>query len=114
MTIQTIVSALTTAKFDVSLGKAPDGTKCPYVVLKEIEQPNFAADNKTYTETTSLRIVLVESEVHDWTLISTLKSELDKLGLTYSATLADDASEHVCESYYDIRFLGGIENGNRI
>lgn len=111
MTIQTLVSALTTAKFDVHLGKAPDGTACPYAVLKEITQPNFAADNKTFTETTSLRIVLVEDEVHNWTLISTLKSELDKLGLTYSVTFVDEPSEHVCESYYDLRFLGGIENG---
>ena len=111
MTIQSIVSALTTAKFDVHLHKAPNGTKCPYLVLTEIEQPNFAADNLTFTETTSLRIVMVEAEVHNWTLISTLKSKLDKLGLTYSVTLVDEPSEHVCESYYDIRFLGGIENG---
>ena len=73
MTIQTLVSLLTEAKFDVHLESAPDGTACPYVVLEDLTQPNFAADNGTYTEITSLRLTLVESEVHDWTLINTLK-----------------------------------------
>ena len=110
MTIETLKTMLENAKFDVSLGKAPKGTMCPYVVIRDIEQPNFAADNKTYIETTSLQIRLVESEVHDWALIDTLKGVLDQVPLTYSVTFIDDSSEHVCETYFDIRFLGGIKN----
>lgn len=111
MTIETLKTMLENAKFDVSLGKAPKGTMCPYVVIRDIVQPNFAADNKTYIETTSLQIRLVESEVHDWALIDTLKGVLDQVPLTYSVTFIDDSSEHVCETYFDIRFLGGIQNG---
>ena len=111
MTISSLYTLLTTEKFNVFFGEAPDGTACPYVVLTDIENPNFAADNKTFTETTSLRIRLVESEVHNWTLIDTLKSVLDGASLPYSVTFADDKSEHVCETYFDIRFLGGIQNG---
>lgn len=110
MTIETLKTMLENAKFDVSLGKAPKGTMCPYVVIRDIEQPNFAADNKTYIETTSLQIRLVESEVHDWALIDTLKGVLDQVPLTYSVTFIDNSSEHVCETYFDIRFLGGIKN----
>ena len=64
MSIESLVTLLTTAKFDVYLGEAPDGAACPYIVLTDVENPNFAADNKTYTETTSLRLRLVESEVN--------------------------------------------------
>ena len=111
MTIESLVKALTDAKFDVSFGSAPDGTACPYVVLRDVEQPNFAADNKTFTETTSIRIVLVESGIHSWSLIATLKGVLDTALLPYSVTFVDDPEERVCETYFDIRFLGGTENG---
>lgn len=111
MTISSLYTLLTTEKFNVFLGEAEDGTSCPYVVLTDINNPNFAADNKTFTETTSLRIRLVESEVHNWTLIDTLKSVLNNASLPYSVTYVDDNSEHVCETYFDIRFLGGIQNG---
>lgn len=111
MSIESLVTLLTTAKFDVYLGEAPDGAACPYIVLADVENPNFAADNKTYTETTSLRLRLVESEVHNWTLINTLKSVLDNASLPYSTTYVDDKAERVCESYFDLRFLGGIQNG---
>ena len=111
MTIEILKTMLENADFDVSLGKAPVGTACPYVVIRDIEQPNFAADNKNYVETTSLRIRLVESEVHDWSLIAKLKGVLDKVPLTYSVTYIEDSNEHVCETYFDIRFLGGIKNG---
>ena len=67
MTIQTLIKTLTDAHFDVHSGVAPDGTACPYLVLDDIEQPNFAADNRTYTETTSLRLVLDETVVMDFT-----------------------------------------------
>lgn len=110
MSISELATLLTTAKFDVHFGKAPDGTKCPYCVFTDIEEPNFAADNSVYQETTSLRIRLVESEVHDWTLIASLKSILNGASLPYSVTYADDSSEHVCETYFDIRFIGGISN----
>lgn len=110
MSIETLVTLLKTEKFDVHYGVAPDGTPCPYIVLTDIEHPNFAADNKTFTKTTSLRITLVESEVHDWTLISKLEKVLDSIPLPYSATDNQEPSEHVCESYYDISFLGGTEN----
>jgi hypothetical protein len=111
MTISSLKTLLEDAKFDVHLGSAPDGTACPYIVMRDIEQPNFAADNITYTETTSLRLDLVESEVHNWSLHSTLKGVLDNNSLPYSVTFVDDTSEHVCETYYDIRFQGGILNG---
>ena len=110
MSIESLKTLLETAKFNVNMHKAPDGTACPYIVMEEIEQPNFAADNKTYTETTSLRLRLVESEVHNWTLIDTLKTTLDGASLPYSVSYVDDSSEGVCESYFDIRFLGGIKN----
>lgn len=111
MSIESLVTLLTTAKFNVYLGKAPDETPCPYIVLTDLGNPNFAADNKTYTETTSLRLRLVESEVHDWNLHTTLKNTLDGASLPYSATFVDDSSENVCETYFDLRFLGGIQNG---
>lgn len=110
MTISSLVALLAEAKFDVYLGTAPDGTACPYLVLTDAEMPNFAADNKVYMETTSLRIKVVESEVHDWSLHSTLKSVLAGASLPYSVDFADDSDEHVCETYYDIRFIGGITN----
>ncbi len=110
MSIENIYTLLTTAKFNVFSGEADDGTPCPYVVLTNINNPNFAADNKTFTETTSLRIRLVESEVHNWELIDSLKKVLDDASLPYSVEYVDDSSEHVCETYFDIRFLGGITN----
>lgn len=110
MSIKNIYTLLTTAKFNVFFGKAPDGTLCPYIVLTDLSNPNFAADNKVYQETTSLRIKLVESEVHDWTLHTTLKNVLDGASLPYSVDFGDDSEEKACESYYDIRFIGGITN----
>lgn len=110
MSIETLKTLFETAKFNVFLNRAPDGTFCPYVVLDEVTHPNFAADNKTFTETTSLRITLVESEVHDWSLISSLKAVLDAIPLPYSSEDAQDTSEHVCETYFYISFLGGTKN----
>lgn len=110
MSISELKALLEDNKFDVHLNNAPAGTACPYIVMRDVENPNFAADNKTYTETTSLRLNLVESEVHNWSLHSTLKSILDENDLPYSVTYVDDTSEHVCETYFDIRFLGGILN----
>ena len=110
MSIETLVSDLTTAKFDVHYGVAPDGTACPYITLTDITHPNFAADDKTYTKTTSLRITLVESEVHNWNLHAELEKVLDSYPLPYSITDVQDPSEHVCETYYDISFLGGTKN----
>lgn len=112
MSIEELVTILTTAKFDVHLGEAPDGTECPYLVLTDITHPNFAADNKTFTKTTTLRLRLVESENHDWTLIQSLEDTLDAIPVPYTTTLVDAPEEHVCESYYDLTFLGGNKNGN--
>lgn len=110
MSIEELKSQLEENGFNVNLGVAPDGTACPYIVLRDITNPNFAADNKTFTETTSLRIRLIESEVHNWELIDLLKKVLDNASLPYSVEYVDDSSEHVCETYFDIRFLGGITN----
>ena len=110
MTVSDLVSLLETAKFDVYLGKAPDGTACPYVVLEDLTHPNFAADNSTFTKTTSLKITLVVSEVHDWTLISSLEALLDSIPLPYNSDSGEDTDEKACESYYYISFLGGIKN----
>lgn len=110
MSIEELYTALTTAKFDVHYGKAPIGTRCPYIVLEDITHPNFAADNKTFIKTTSLRITLVESEVHDWSLIGDLEAVLDSIPLPYSSEDVQEPSEHVCETYYDISFLGGNKN----
>lgn len=111
MTIQDLYTALKTAKFDAHYGEAPDGTKCPYIVLTDITHDNFAADNHTFAKTTELRLRLVESEVHDWTLIDTLEDLLDSLSLPYSVTDVQVPSEHVCEMYYDLAFQGGNTNG---
>ena len=110
MSIERLVTLLTTAKFNTFFGKAPEGTKCPYIVLTDISNPNFAADNTVFKETTSLRIKLVESEVHDWSLHAVLKSVLDGASLPYSVDFGEDSKESACESYYDIRFIGGITN----
>ena len=110
MSIESLVKLLTTAKFDVHLESAPDGTACPYIVLEDLTQPNFAADNETYSTITSLQLTLVESEVHNWTLISTLKGVLDGIPLPYSAEYIKDDTEHVCEVRFVISFLGGIED----
>lgn len=111
MSIEDLITNLTNNGFDAFYGSAPDGTYCPYVVLTEVNHPNFAADNKTWTKTTSLSLRLVESEVHDWTLINKLEVLLDDLNLPYQATDLQYPSEHVCEMNYDIRFLGGNTNG---
>lgn len=110
MSIEELKSQLEENGFNVNLGVAPDGTTCPYIVIRDVTNPNFAADNKTFTETTSLRIKLIESEVHNWELIDLLKKALDNASLPYSVEYVDDSSEHVCETYFDIRFLGGITN----
>ncbi len=110
MSIQDFVTTLTEAGFDVSLGEAPDGTVCPYIVLTDIEHPNFAADNKTFAKTTSLNLRLVESEVHDWALIQSLEELLDSIPLPYNSTDLRAPSEHVCEMNYEINFLGGNTN----
>lgn len=110
MSIETLYSLLTNAKFDVHLGKAPDGTACPYLVLKDITHPNFAADNRTFTKTTTLQLTLVESEVHDWKLIGDLEKVLDGIPLPYESADGQEPNEHVCETYYYISFLGGTEN----
>lgn len=110
MSISELKALLEIEKFDVHLGIAPDGTACPYIVFRDVTNPNFAADNKTYSETTSLRLNLVESEVRNWSLHSTLKGILDENSLPYSVTLVDDSDEHVTETYFDITFLGGILN----
>lgn len=111
MSIETLYTALTTAKFDVHFGEAPDGTACPYVVITDVMHPNFAAENKTYAKTTSLRLRLVESENHDWTLIRSLEDTLDAIPLPYTETDVNVPSEHVCETYFDLNFLGGNTNG---
>lgn len=110
MSIEELKSQLELNGFNVNLGVAPDGTACPYIVMRDVTNPNFAADNKTYTETTSLRLNLVESEVRNWSLHATLKGILDNNSLPYSVTLVDDSNEHVTETYFDITFLGGILN----
>ena len=110
MSIEELYTALTTAKFNVHYGKAPDGTACHYLVLEDVTHPNFAADNKTFIKTTSLRIKVVESEVHDWSLLKSLEDFLDTLSLPYSSEDVQESSEHVCETYYDISFLGGNKN----
>lgn len=112
MTIETLITELTNAGFNAFYGEAPDGTECPYVSLATITHPNFAADNQTFAETTTLNLRLVESEVHNWTLISTLEELLKKLQLPYNADDLQVPSEHVCEMNYEIRFLGGNTNGN--
>lgn len=104
MTIADLYTALTTAKFDVHYGEAPEGTKCPYVVFTNITHENFAADNKTFAKTTELRLRLIEAESHDWTLIATLEGVLDNLSLPYGSTDLQVPSEGVCETYYDIAF----------
>lgn len=111
MSIEELYTALTNAKFNASYGEADDGTECPYVVLTDISHPNFAADNKTSAKTTTLTLRLVEDGSHDWDLIEQLETLLDSLQLPYSATDLQDPTEHVCEMYYQIRFLGGNTNG---
>lgn len=111
MTIETLITELTNAGFNAFYGEAPDGTECPYASLATITHPNFAADNQTFAETTTLNLRLVESEVHNWTLISTLEELLKRLQLPYNATDLQVPSEHVCEMNYEIRFLGGNTNG---
>lgn len=111
MSIESLYSALEAKGFDTYLNTAPDGTECPYLVIEAIDHPNFFADNKTFTKTTSLRLRLVEAEVHDWSLIAKLEKALDDLGFPYSSEDVSDTAERVCETYYNINFLGGNKNG---
>ncbi len=111
MSIEELVTALTEAKFDVHLHQAPNGTPCPYLVIQDLDHPNFFADNRTFGKTTSLTLRLVESEVHDWNLVNSLEQTLDSLGLPYYSSDVSEPSEHVCESYYYINFYGGNKNG---
>lgn len=111
MSLEELVSAFDKAEFDVHLHQAPVGTSCPYLVMQDIDHPNFFADDRTFGKTTSLTLRLVESEVHDWDLIQTLEQTLDELGIPYYSADASEPSEHVCESYYYINFYGGNKNG---
>lgn len=111
MSIEDLIGALTDHDFNAFYGEAPDDTVCPYVVLTNITHPNFAADNHTFTKTTSLQLRLVESEYHDWNLIDTLEDLLDDLDLPYSSTDLRVPSERVCEMVYDLSFLGGNTHG---
>lgn len=110
MSIESLKTLLETAKFNVYLGKAEDGAVCPYVVMEDVTHPNFAADNQTYCKTTSLKLTVVESEVHDWNYLSTLETTLDGASLPYNSESVEDQEEHVCETYYYISFLGGTKN----
>lgn len=110
MTIESLVKTLTDAGFDTYLGSAPDGTRCPYVVLEDIEHENFGADNRVYQKTTELTIRLVESERHNFSLIDTMEDTLDSVGLFYSSEDVTDSHEHVCETHYQISFYGGNKN----
>lgn len=110
MSIESLVTLLESAGFNVFLGEADDGTVCPYVTLTNISHPNFGADNRTYVKTTSLQIRLVESEVHDWSLIATLEGALDSAEIFYESEDLRVPSEHICETIYEINFYGGNEN----
>ena len=109
MTVENLVTLLTTAKFNVFLGKAPSGTACPYIVLRNVSHPNIAADNKVYQQVTELNLRLVESDVHDWNLIKTLEDTLDGIPLYYESEDLYTPSEDVCEMSYTIYFYGGIK-----
>lgn len=110
MTIETLVTKLST-KFDVSMNSAPLGTKCPYLVITDVEHPNIGADDKVYVKTTECTLRLVESEVHDWDLIQTLEDTLDELEIYYSSADLWEPKEHICEMRYFISFYGGTDNG---
>lgn len=112
MTIESLVTALEAAGFDVYLNEADDGTACPYVVLSDIRHPNFGADNRTFQKVTSLELRLVESENHDWALIDDLEEALDNIPMFYTSEDMNVPSEHVCEMIYDISFYGGNTNGS--
>lgn len=107
MTLETLVTELSAAGFDVSLNEAPDGTLCPYLVIEDVKHPNFGADNRVYAKTTNLILRLVESQIHDFALIARLENTLDALGLFYSSDDVSDKAEHVCETHYQISFFGG-------
>jgi hypothetical protein len=111
MSLESLVAALTGAGFNVNLHNAPIGTVCPYLVIQDLDHPNYFADNKTFGKTTGLTLRLVESEVHDWDLLDTLEQTLDGLGLPFYSEDSSIPSEHVCESYYYINFYGGNKNG---
>lgn len=110
MSIETLISILRTAEFDVYLNEAPDNTACPYLVLTNIEHPNFGADNKVYVRTTELLIRLVEANVHDYELIASLEKLLDDNNIFYSEDDVSVPSEHVCETHFSITFYGGNTN----
>lgn len=111
MTIESLISLLETKNFNVFLHEAPDDTVCPYVVLERIRHLNVGADNRVYVKTTSLRLRLVESEVHNWNLVSLLENTLDEANLFYSSDDVSDPSEHVCETHFELSFYGGTTNG---
>ena len=111
MSLESLVAALTGAGFNVNLHSAPVGTVCPYLVIQDLDHPNYFADNKTFGKTTGLTLRLVESEVHDWDLLDTLEQTLNGLELPFYSEISSIPSEHVCESFYYINFYGGNKNG---
>lgn len=112
MTIESLVTALEAAGFDVYLNEADAGTACPYVVLSDIRHPNFGADNRTFQKVTSLELRLVEAETHDWALIDDLEEALDEIPMFYTSEDMSVPSEHVCEIIYNINFYGGNTHGS--
>lgn len=110
MSIETLISILTEADFNVFQHEAPDGTACPYLVIDRIEHPNFGADNRVYAKTTELLLRLVEANYHDYDLIASLENLLDENNLFYSEDDASDAKEHVVETHFEISFFGGNKN----
>lgn len=110
MSIETLISILRAADFNVFLHEAPDGTACPYLVIDRIEHENFGADNQVYAKTTELLLRLVEANRHDYELIASLENLLDENKLFYSEDDASLPSEHVTETHFEISFFGGNKN----
>lgn len=113
MTIESLITLLEANNFNTFMNRAEQGTSCPYVVLTDIQHPNFGADNKVFSKTTSLTLRLVESEVHDWDLINKLEDTLDSASIYYESEDVFVPEEHVCETHYEITFFGGTNNGKQ-
>lgn len=107
MSIESIISILKTAGFSAFYEYAPDDTPLPFVVLRDVTHPNFFADNVTLVPTTTLELVYVEAEAHNWANITTLETTLTNAGLAFSSEDIRISDENIVEMVYTITFVGG-------
>lgn len=106
MSIKDLYDALTAAKIPTYYGPAPDGTPCPFVSFRDINHPNYIADDMTYHPATEITLALVQGHTRDLVLIAQIEGVLNTLHLPFTSEEISVPSEHVNEILYNIAFYG--------